>query len=172
MKVTQIDNDAARRMNADLLRLQQDKLAEKDALTQHVAVLTGQNGDLSKELSHFVTQDELLRAQLDRRSRVEGLEKKNASELQTSQKAVWEARDRSPAKVPVRVVEEVRPVTRVVEEIRPVTRLVEEVVPVTRLVEEVVPFHHRVEYSPVGRAVSPLLRSSPIYRSSPIRHYY
>lgn len=51
---TQKDNECARRVNLDLTQLQQDKLKEKDALTSHVAVLTGQNGDLSKELSHFV----------------------------------------------------------------------------------------------------------------------
>lgn len=95
---TSKDNECARAIRCDLTAQQQEKMKEKDALTSHVAVLTAQNGDLSRELSHFVEQDEVLRAQLDRRSRVECLEKKNASEQVASHSRVMEARDRSPVK--------------------------------------------------------------------------
>lgn len=73
-------------------------MKEKEALTAHVSVLTQQNCDLSKELAHFVQQDECLRNQLDRRCRVEGIEKKNHAELAASNTLVQEARQNSPTK--------------------------------------------------------------------------
>lgn len=48
-------------------------MAEKDALERHAAVLQSQNADLTTELDRFVQTDEILRSQLDRRSRVYGL---------------------------------------------------------------------------------------------------
>ena len=83
----------------DLQNCLADKLRERDLLTAHVACLTNQNAELSKELSCFVQQDECLRAQLDRRNRIECLEKKNFTELATSHSRVAEARSRSPVKV-------------------------------------------------------------------------
>ena len=74
------DNVCAKKVNCELTNALNEKLAEKNALEGHVACLTNQNAELSKELSAFVAQDEQLRAQLDRRARVEVLEKKNANE--------------------------------------------------------------------------------------------
>lgn len=47
-----------------------DYLSEKDALERHSRILLGQNDDLTKELERFVNTDEVLRQQLDRRTRV------------------------------------------------------------------------------------------------------
>ena len=58
-----------------------DQLAEKDALERHTKVLLGQNDDLTRELERFVTTDEELRIQLDRRSRVYGLQERNHRQL-------------------------------------------------------------------------------------------
>lgn len=46
---------------------------EKNALERHAKVLEAQNSDLTSELDRFVQTDELLRTQLDRRSRVQGM---------------------------------------------------------------------------------------------------
>ena len=54
-----------------------DLLAERDALEKHAQCLQGQNADLAGELERFVQTDEVLRGQLDRRSRVYGLQTKN-----------------------------------------------------------------------------------------------
>jgi len=48
-------------------------MQEKEALERHAQVLQVQNEDLTGELDRFVQTDELLRSQLDRRSRVFGL---------------------------------------------------------------------------------------------------
>jgi len=40
---TNFDNEAARVLNVDQMNLNREKCCERDALTQHVAVLTGQN---------------------------------------------------------------------------------------------------------------------------------
>ena len=50
-----------------------DLLGQKEALERHAAVLQGQNADLTSELERFCQTDEILRTQLDRRSRVFGL---------------------------------------------------------------------------------------------------
>jgi len=61
-----------------------DLLAERDALEKHAQCLQGQNADLASELERFVQTDEVLRGQLDRRSRVYGLQTKNQDELRQS----------------------------------------------------------------------------------------
>lgn len=58
---TKNDNDCARKCNCELKHCQEEKLKERDSLVGHVACLTNQNHELSKELSHFVEQDEILR---------------------------------------------------------------------------------------------------------------
>lgn len=58
---TQQEVECLRKCNCDYRQVQQDKCCEKDALTNHVQVLTGQNHDLTQELNHFVEQDEILR---------------------------------------------------------------------------------------------------------------
>lgn len=73
-------------------------MAEKDALERHAAVLQSQNADLTTELDRFVQTDEILRSQLDRRSRVYGLQNKNQDEIRQSTYRVQEARSRSPKK--------------------------------------------------------------------------
>jgi chromosome segregation ATPase len=73
-------------------------LAQKEALERHAAVLQGQNQDLTGELERFCQTDEILRTQLDRRSRVYGLQSKNNAEIKTSYYRVEEARSRSPKK--------------------------------------------------------------------------
>ena len=75
-----------------------DLLAERDALEKHAQCLQGQNADLANELERFVQTDEVLRGQLDRRSRVYGLQTKNQDELRQSYYRVDQARSRSPAK--------------------------------------------------------------------------
>jgi len=75
-----------------------DLLAERDALEKHAQCLQGQNADLASELERFVQTDEVLRGQLDRRSRVYGLQTKNQDELRQSYYRVDQARSRSPAK--------------------------------------------------------------------------
>lgn len=54
-----------------------DLLAERDALEKHAQCLQGQNADLALELERFVQTDEVLRGQLDRRTRVHTLQSKN-----------------------------------------------------------------------------------------------
>jgi len=58
---TRTDVDCSRRVNCELIQHQQDKVRERDSLQSHVNVLTNQNSELSKELTHFVHQDEQLR---------------------------------------------------------------------------------------------------------------
>lgn len=61
-----------------------DLLAEKDALEKHSACLQHQNNDLTSELDRFCQTDEVLRQQLDRRNRVQGMQHKNHDELRHS----------------------------------------------------------------------------------------
>ena len=75
-----------------------DLLAERDALDKHAQCLQGQNADLAGELERFVQTDEVLRGQLDRRTRVYGMQSKNQDELRQSYYRVDQARSRSPAK--------------------------------------------------------------------------
>lgn len=71
-------------------------LSEKDALERHSRILLGQNDDLTKELERFVNTDEVLRQQLDRRSRVFTMQDRNNREIHQSNTKVVEARSRSP----------------------------------------------------------------------------
>jgi chromosome segregation ATPase len=141
---TRADNECAKKVNCELQNCLKDKMAEKCALENHVACLTTQNSELSKELSLFVTQDEQLRAQLDRRARVEVLEKKNANELATSNVRVAEARSRSP----------MRPVTVPVHAPVPV--------PMPMMAPRMAPVVY-TDHSPVRTSV-------PIYTGSPVRY--
>ena len=81
-------------MRADL----NDQMAEKEALERHSRVLLSQNDDLSKELERFVSTDEVLRQQLDRRHRVLTMQDRNHQELGYSASKVVDARSRSPGK--------------------------------------------------------------------------
>lgn len=73
-----------------------DLTSEKEALEKHAACLQGQNVDLTTELDRFCQTDEVLRGQLDRRTRVYGMQNKNQDELRTSYHRVEDARSRSP----------------------------------------------------------------------------
>ena len=64
-------------MRVDLNEL----LQEKDAMERHSRVLLGQNDDLTRELERFVNTDEVLRQQLDRRSRILSMQDRNHQEL-------------------------------------------------------------------------------------------
>lgn len=75
-----------------------DYMGEKEALERHSRILLGQNDDLTKELERFVNTDEVLRQQLDRRSRVYQMQERNNAELGYSSKKIYEARSRSPQK--------------------------------------------------------------------------
>ena len=86
------DNLFASRREIEGLRIQSsqgrtdntDMLAERDALEKHAGCLQNQNDDLTKELERFCHTDEVLRGQLDRRTRVYGLQSKNQDELRVS----------------------------------------------------------------------------------------
>ena len=86
------DNLFASRRESEGLRIQSgqgrtdntDMLAERDALEKHAGCLQNQNDDLTKELERFCHTDEVLRGQLDRRTRVYGLQSKNQDELRVS----------------------------------------------------------------------------------------
>ena len=67
------DVEAARCQNQQLRCDQTDLLNEKEALEKHASCLSAQNHDLTAELDRFCQQDEILRQQLDRRMRVQGL---------------------------------------------------------------------------------------------------
>lgn len=95
---TRRDVDCQRNQNGQNRRLNDDLTHEREALQRHSGVLEAQNADLSQELDRFVQTDELLRSQLDRRSRVHGIQNKNHDELRHSGYRVHEARSRSPAK--------------------------------------------------------------------------
>lgn len=68
-------------------------------LEKQRAVLEAQNSDLTRELQHFVEQDEILRAQLDRRCRVQGIQSKNEQEVRSSQNRVQEVTKRQPSPI-------------------------------------------------------------------------
>ena len=85
-------------VNTNLRTDLNDYLAEKEALERHSRILLGQNDDLTKELERFVNTDEMLRQQLDRRTRVYTMQDKNNRELQYSNAKVVDARSRSPHK--------------------------------------------------------------------------
>ena len=86
------DNLFASRRDIEGLRIQSsqgrtdnaDMLAEREALEKHAGCLQNQNDDLTKELERFCQTDEVLRGQLDRRTRVYGLQSKNQDELRSS----------------------------------------------------------------------------------------
>lgn len=86
------DNLFASRREIESLRIQSgqgraensDMMAERDALEKHASCLQNQNDDLTKELERFCQTDEVLRGQLDRRTRVHGLQHKNQDELRSS----------------------------------------------------------------------------------------
>lgn len=92
------DVESQRLLNQQNRQSNSDNLAEKEALEKHAACLQAQNGDLTQELDRFCQTDEVLRQQLDRRSRVYGLQQRNVDELRTSKYRVDEARSRSPQK--------------------------------------------------------------------------
>lgn len=100
------DNLFVSRRDVENLRIQSqqgrtdnvDMTAERDALEKHAGCLQNQNDDLTKELERFCQTDEVLRGQLDRRTRVHGLQSKNQDELRHSYYRVDQARSRSPAK--------------------------------------------------------------------------
>jgi hypothetical protein len=73
-----------------------DQLAEKEALEKHAAVLNDQNNGLNRELDKFIETDEVVRSQLDRRGRVQGMRSQNDYNLTKSYAHVEEARSRSP----------------------------------------------------------------------------
>jgi hypothetical protein len=80
------------------VRVQDDCLNEREALERHARILEGQNADLTAELDRFVQTDELLRTQLDRRSRIQGLQYNQHNERSHSNYKVQEARSRSPTR--------------------------------------------------------------------------
>lgn len=92
------DVEGQRLMNQQNRNANNDGLAEKEALEKHAACLQHQNCDLTQELDRFCQTDEVLRQQLDRRSRVYGMQQRNVDELRSSQYRVDEARSRSPQK--------------------------------------------------------------------------
>ena len=59
-------------------------IKELEALKEHAQVLEKQNSQLHKELDQIVETDELIRKDLDRRSRLEFIKTKNYDELQKS----------------------------------------------------------------------------------------
>lgn len=67
-------------------------------MENHIKVLTQQNHDLTCELDRFVHTDELLRQQLDRRCRVQEMNRRQTDEVRHSNYRVQEARSRSPCK--------------------------------------------------------------------------
>jgi chromosome segregation ATPase len=73
-----------------------DNLQEKEALEKHAAVLNDQNNGLNRELDKFIETDEMVRSQLDRRGRVQGMRSTNDYTLQKSYAHIEEARSRSP----------------------------------------------------------------------------
>lgn len=88
-------------MQAQLTKEQQtaaelDK--KKETLYSWQKVLQEQNQDLDNEVNNFVEEDEVLRAKLDRRERVEGQINKFKQEQQQSAYRVREVRSRSPRK--------------------------------------------------------------------------
>lgn len=86
------DNSCVARREQDDLRFatqsmttqNQDLRAEIDALQHHCNVLAGQNVEINTELERFVQTDEQIRAQLNRRDRVETLRHKTDSEMRQS----------------------------------------------------------------------------------------
>ena len=59
-------------------------------------MLNDQNNGLNRELDKFIETDEVVRSQLDRRGRVQGMRSTNDYNLQKSYAHVEEARSRSP----------------------------------------------------------------------------
>ena len=82
--------------NSNLRQDLSDLTTEKDAIERHSRILLGQNDDLTKELERFVTTDEVLRQQLDRRGRVFTMQERNNQEIGHSTSKIYEARARSP----------------------------------------------------------------------------
>lgn len=96
------DVECQRVLNSQNRNNGSDLQAEKDALEKHAACLQSQNVDLTAELDRFCQTDEVLRTQLDRRTRVYGLQNKNQDELRHSYHRVEDARSRSPHRSPQR----------------------------------------------------------------------
>lgn len=90
------DLEASRGENSRLRGSNVDQLAEKEALEKHASVLNDQNNGLNRELDQFIQTDEVVRSQLDRRGRVQGMRSNNEFNLQKSYANVEEARSRSP----------------------------------------------------------------------------
>ncbi len=86
------DAENLRLQGAHLHEMNQQLIAEVEALKNHIRVLQRQNEDLTKELDQFVEANEAIRNRLDRRSRVESIRQKNDIQLQNSMKQVVGAR--------------------------------------------------------------------------------
>ncbi len=95
---TRRDVENQRLVNQQNRNANADFLSEKEALEKHASCLQAQNSELTGELDRFCQTDEVLRQQLDRRSRVFGLQQKNVDEVRHSHYRIEEARSRSPRK--------------------------------------------------------------------------
>jgi chromosome segregation ATPase len=71
---------------------------EVDSMNNHIRVVSGQNDQLTREIDQFVQANEMIRAKLDRRSRVEEIKHRNITELRSSE---HQYRNPSPGRSPM-----------------------------------------------------------------------
>ena len=58
---------------------------EIDSMNNHIRIVSGQNDQLTREIDQFVQANEMIRAKLDRRGRVEEIKHRNVYELRSSE---------------------------------------------------------------------------------------
>jgi regulator of replication initiation timing len=83
--------ECARATNCTSLNDNGNLQAEIDGMSQHIGVISIQNKELSHELDTFVSANEAMRLQLDRRTRVSSIMEKNDHTIAHSQAYVAEA---------------------------------------------------------------------------------
>ena len=76
---------------------------EIDSMNNHIRVVSGQNDQLTREIDAFVQANEMIRAKLDRRGRVEEIKHRNVHELNYSHNEV--VKSRSPVRPEARPIE-------------------------------------------------------------------
>ena len=83
------DLEAVNYSNQALMDRNLDLKQEYEALQKHSVLLTAQNKDLQRELDSFVETDDIVRRNLDRKSKVEEIRSKVDTAIKTSTEVVY-----------------------------------------------------------------------------------
>lgn len=88
------DVENAKNTNQALVQSNSQMQVEIDSMASHIKVVSAQNDELTREIDGFMNANEKIRQKLDRKSKVQHLQRQNELELLQSQKEM--VRSRSP----------------------------------------------------------------------------